>query len=129
MIDISPTPTDESFLASTADLISLLGKIAAPATRHSANRRRDARLAQEALSQIVPSPLEEAETTCSTRVARVERKDDLDRVRRRQFCKCGACKWCVDNARWERIFNEKFSDPTYYGPLHVRRSSSLAAAL
>lgn len=29
-------------------------------------------------------------------------------------CTCGACPWCVDNARWERIYKEKFEDPKYY---------------
>jgi hypothetical protein len=38
-------------------------------------------------------------------------------VRRRQFCKCGKCKWCPENARWARIFNEKFANPAYYGRL------------
>jgi hypothetical protein len=40
-------------------------------------------------------------------------------------CRCGKCPVCVENARWERIFNEKFADPQYY----VRppdRSSPLA---
>jgi hypothetical protein len=128
MINASLTRTDESFLASTEELISLLGKMATPATRHSANRRRDARLAQEALSQFVPSPVEEPQTARSGRGGRGEKRDDPDRVRRRQFCKCGECKWCVENARWERIFNEKFCDPTYYGPLQVRRNSTLATA-
>ena len=33
---------------------------------------------------------------------------------RRQRCQCGQCRHCVDNARWERIFTEKFADPNYY---------------
>lgn len=33
---------------------------------------------------------------------------------RRRPCQCGRCRACVDNARWERIFAEKFADPTYY---------------
>ena len=33
---------------------------------------------------------------------------------RRRSCKCGRCRECVDNARWERIFAAKFADPTYY---------------
>lgn len=30
-------------------------------------------------------------------------------------CRCGVCATCVENARWERIFQEKFADPGYYG--------------
>ena len=33
---------------------------------------------------------------------------------RRMRCKCGQCPQCLDNARWERIFAEKFADPNYY---------------
>lgn len=40
-------------------------------------------------------------------------------------CNCGICPTCVDNARWERIFQEKFADPNYYD-VPPRRGSSLA---
>lgn len=29
-------------------------------------------------------------------------------------CRCGKCPACTENARWERIFQEKFADPDYY---------------
>jgi hypothetical protein len=29
-------------------------------------------------------------------------------------CRCGVCRSCLDNARWEKIFREKFADPGYY---------------
>jgi hypothetical protein len=29
-------------------------------------------------------------------------------------CRCGTCATCLENVRWERIFNEKFADPGYY---------------
>jgi len=29
-------------------------------------------------------------------------------------CHCGACARCHEEARWERIFNERFADPDYY---------------
>jgi hypothetical protein len=32
----------------------------------------------------------------------------------RRRCQCGQCRGCLDNARWERIYNEKFADPNYY---------------
>lgn len=40
-------------------------------------------------------------------------------------CQCGQCAACLDNARWERIFQEKFADPTYYERRSVRQWSSL----
>jgi hypothetical protein len=42
---------------------------------------------------------------------------------------CGAgctCRTCSDNARWERIFQEKFADPSYYSNPTTRNGSSLA---
>ena len=41
-------------------------------------------------------------------------------------CNCGICPTCQDNARWERVFNEKFADPDYYSPREIRRGSSLS---
>ena len=43
--------------------------------------------------------------------------------RRRMRCGCGQCRECLDNARWERIFAEKFADPDYYNRGLVRSSS------
>jgi hypothetical protein len=45
--------------------------------------------------------------------------------RRRPRCHCGQCRQCLDDARWERIFAEKFADPNYYTRRHVRCSSPL----
>jgi hypothetical protein len=43
-------------------------------------------------------------------------------IRRR--CRCGVCPRCQENARWERIFQEKFADPYYYSR-PPRQDSSL----
>lgn len=40
-------------------------------------------------------------------------------------CKCGQCAQCAENARWDRIFSEKFADPHYYTGDYVRQSSPL----
>ncbi|HEX3747667.1 MAG TPA: hypothetical protein VHW09_27215 [Bryobacteraceae bacterium] len=40
-------------------------------------------------------------------------------------CECGTCGTCRDNARWERIFTEKFADPAYYGGLAIRHESPI----
>jgi hypothetical protein len=45
----------------------------------------------------------------------------------RQPCRCGSCRICLDNARWERVFNEKFADAEYYGGLRLSSRSPLAA--
>ena len=43
-----------------------------------------------------------------------------------RYCKCRLCPACVENARWERIFQEKFADPDYYAEgLPMRWESSL----
>ena len=39
-------------------------------------------------------------------------------------CHCGVCAQCQQNARWERIFQEKFADPDY-GSRLPRWNSSL----
>ena len=36
------------------------------------------------------------------------------------------CRTCCDNARWERIFQEKFADPGYYSNPTTRNGSSLS---
>lgn len=44
-------------------------------------------------------------------------------------CRCGQCTTCLDNARWELIFQEKFADPHYYAPRPVRHTSALDLAI
>jgi|SRR5581483_5329055 len=45
----------------------------------------------------------------------------------RSDCQCGKCRAGQENARWERIFQEKFADPDYYlRPAEIRVSSPLA---
>lgn len=46
----------------------------------------------------------------------------VGKVRR---CQCGVCRKCVENARWDRIFNEKFADPEYYRRKSYHFGSSL----
>jgi hypothetical protein len=42
-------------------------------------------------------------------------------------CRCGQCRRCLDNVRWERIFAEKFADPDYYTRSGVRCLSPLTS--
>lgn len=41
-------------------------------------------------------------------------------------CSCGTCPSCVDNARWDAIFNAKFADATYYERRMPRMGSTLS---
>jgi hypothetical protein len=40
-------------------------------------------------------------------------------------CRCGVCPRCLEDARWDRIFNEKFADPNYYRNRPSQFGSSL----
>jgi len=43
-------------------------------------------------------------------------------------CTCGQCRTCQENARWERIFQEKFASPDYYRhEIRIRHSSPLSS--
>jgi hypothetical protein len=46
---------------------------------------------------------------------------------RKMRCKCGRCSQCLDNARWERIFTEKFEDPDYYTHQVIHYASPLTS--
>ena len=46
--------------------------------------------------------------------------------RQQRRCSCGTCAVCLDNAKWERVFNEKFADPNYYKASSTRSGSSLS---
>ena len=43
----------------------------------------------------------------------------------RQACRCNQCAACIDDARWERIFQAKFADPFYYNRDQARNSSPI----
>jgi hypothetical protein len=45
---------------------------------------------------------------------------------RQRRCTCAVCPNCVDEARWERIFNERFATPDYYQARFLRNWSTLA---
>ena len=44
----------------------------------------------------------------------------------RRRCQCGVCHQCQEDARWERIFAEKFADREYYKRDFVRVLSPLS---
>lgn len=74
-----------------------------------------------------PKVIEALVTAVERRQARYSRQAPfaVGIVERRMRCKCGTCAACVDNARWEAIFNAKFADPDYYASRPARSGSSL----
>jgi hypothetical protein len=40
-------------------------------------------------------------------------------------CQCGICSQCLDNLKWETIFDQKFADHDYYKPRPVSHCSAL----
>jgi hypothetical protein len=141
----------EDFLASTADLVSVLAHLVDSSNPHSSQRRSGQRLEAAALSTLLrniptvvqlPPPLvplagpapvpqrivaHKAARTAEPSIP-VEAMDCRSRAQRRQYCRCGQCKRCMDNLRWDRIYNEKFADPAYYGGRLVRHNSALGGA-
>jgi hypothetical protein len=47
--------------------------------------------------------------------------------RQRMRCSCGHCRQCQDDARWNRIFAEKFADPAYYTRSVIHTASPLTS--
>jgi hypothetical protein len=47
--------------------------------------------------------------------------------RERMRCRCGRCRQCQDDARWNRIFAEKFADPAYYTRRVIHTASPLTS--
>jgi hypothetical protein len=131
----------EGFLASTADLVGVLVHVADSNKLHSAQHRRDLR-AQAALVNLLPNPSTEGrplemdaaalQVLDRTRKAATTGEGNIRagasrsaQPRPRKHCACGECKWCLDNIRWDRIYNEKFAQPAYYDSMIVRHDSSL----
>lgn len=142
----------EYFLASTDDIVNVLARLAGSSNVHSSRHRLDQGLAKAALSSLLQNlsstaqpPLPdvapgadrrhppgqiEASNTSRTSGPSIpaEAKYGSSRPQPHQRCECGQCKCCLGNARWDRIFKEKFDFPSYYGGLVVRHNSTLAEA-
>ena len=118
--------SEEVELASQDLVASLLHQFAGP---RSSNRDRAIRAVPEWLDQLMSAP-QEVPAPKPAQMVRTEAPSAPKKVNPlASGCRnrsCGHCAQCLDNARWDRIFNEKFADPTYYGSLTVRHSSALA---
>jgi hypothetical protein len=136
---------DDSFLASNEDIVKFLAQMSAP-RGGGARRVPDwvyggfaeqtpakaassfPELPSEAQATPLPKTAQQVKPAARPLPGRaaVPGKVKLSRTILRQHCACGQCRWCLDNARWERIFNERFADPSYYGTRQPRHNSSLA---
>jgi len=138
----------DAVLASAADIFGVLAQLATPASRRSSRDRLDRETARIAISGLLKGvnagPADSSQSVAARGGAGARAQDatatparrgvmtaagaeSVSRVKRRQRCRCGGCRWCQDNARWNRIFNEQFADPAYYGSLVVRHGSTLSA--
>jgi len=122
-------------LATLGEVLSAFTTIQESSGRTRVQRIGDERLPWRgplptaAMECEAPAAPKTAEPSVAQPVARVPAKPQAATRRRRRVCQCGHCGTCKDNARWERIFQEKFADPEYYlQPLHIRYSSPLSRA-
>jgi hypothetical protein len=92
----------------------------------------DAEILRRLLLQFEPNAgqprLERRKYKRRVRSAREIGPEDEAKTSARKRCTCGECVTCRDNARWDRIFNEKFADHDYYKPRSVTFRSPLHAA-
>ncbi len=133
------TPSPPLELASSADLYLVLMKLGAGERQeHRAAHRFDLPITEMKLGDPrINTPFHgshPSEQALATRaipraIDPISPVQATPRARRgRRHCQCGTCRQCVDNSRWERIFNEKFADPMYYRQITIRHNSTLAAA-
>lgn len=114
----------DDFLATPVDIVHLLIVFQKSSRPFSHQRRLDRETAQAALAQMGPTcAIPEKEAMPS---ARSKEAAATARPRRERACGCGTCSWCRDNQRWERVYREKFADPTYYAPRRLRHDSTLS---
>jgi hypothetical protein len=128
-------------LQSTAFELATFGEVlyAFSALRSTSGRRRSARVANEMLPwESMPGTASECEALPEPRQAAIAppqpRLEPVPETRpgksRRASgrCHCGQCRNCQENARWERIFQEKFANSDYYHhDIRVRYASPLSS--
>jgi hypothetical protein len=145
-MDLNANLIDEGFLASTADLAGLLAQMPGQGGRRSSRMRTEGIELVEAMFRAsgnaatdeppatitAPRPLGGAPTVGriapTAAMEKILNSAPVSRIKRHENCKCGNCKWCLENARWERIYAEKFADPSYYAGVSIRHNSTLAPA-
>jgi hypothetical protein len=134
------TMVNESLtLQSTGCELATFGEVlyAFSALRSTSGRRRGVRAANELLPwDTLPGSAPECDAPPEPRkavAATLRHVDPLPLARaskpRRTSgrCQCGQCRTCQENARWERIFQEKFANSDYYHhDIRIRYASPLS---
>ncbi len=127
-------------LQTTSFELATFGEVlyAFSALRSTSGRRRSARATNELLPwEIVPGSAQECDAHPEPRKAiapppaRMEPVAQANPAKSRRAsgrCQCGQCRNCQENARWERIFQEKFANSDYYHhDIRVRYASPLSS--
>jgi len=127
-------------LQSTSFELATFGEVlyAFSALRSTSGRRRGGRTTNELLPwENMPGTASECQSLPEPRKAAappVPREEFLPQARaiktRRAAgrCHCGQCRNCQENARWERIFQEKFANSDYYHhDIRIRYASPLSS--
>ncbi|MGA2741002.1 MAG: hypothetical protein ABSG65_26630 [Bryobacteraceae bacterium] len=127
-------------LQSTGFELATFGEVlyAFSALRSTSGRRRSTRAAHELLPwETMPNIAPECDVPPEPRKlpaaapARVEPLPPARVSKSRRAsgrCHCGQCRNCQENARWERIFQEKFANSDYYHhDIRVRYASPLSS--
>jgi hypothetical protein len=95
-------------------------------------RRSTRRLWEDELPELLRTPQticspKEDRTPAPVRAKAIAVEPAGKRRRDGGRCRCGLCRSCMDNERWERIFREKFATPDYYrGEIRVSYPSPLS---
>jgi hypothetical protein len=127
-------------LQSTSFELATFGEVlyAFSALRSTSGRRRAARVASELLPwetmsgasleyDVAPEP-RRAEVSAPARTDALPQARLTKTRRSSGRCQCGQCRTCQENARWERIFQEKFANSDYYHhDIRVRYASPLSS--
>jgi hypothetical protein len=127
-------------LQSTGFELASFGEVlyAFSALRSTSGRRRGARAPNELLPwETVPGTAPECDAAPAPRKAAVHAPSRVDPVPQARLtksrrasgrCHCGQCRNCQENARWERIFQEKFANSDYYHhDIRIRYASPLSS--
>jgi hypothetical protein len=129
---------NEQITLSTGLELATFGEVlyAFSALRSTSGRRRSARAATEMLPWgesitgdgcDVPPPPRKILAPPPRHVETVE-PAPIKARRTSGRCHCGQCRNCQENARWERIFQEKFANSDYYHhDIRVRYASPLSS--
>jgi hypothetical protein len=127
-------------LQSTSFELATFGEVlyAFSALRSTSGRRRGARVSNELLPwatmsggapecDVRPEP-RKAAVAAPPRIEPVPQANAAKSRRAAGRCHCGQCRNCTENARWERIFQEKFANSDYYHhDIRIRYASPLSS--